>query len=727
MKPLELWAGPECTVNRVGDVFRDQLEETGFAARADDIDRLASLGVASVRMPLLWERTAVLGDAAWRWSDERIARLRDLRVGCIAGLIHHGSGPPPVDLLHPDFAEGLARHAREVAERYPHLSDYTPVNEPVTTARFSGLYGVWHPHRSSDAAFVRMLLNQLEGVRRAMKAVRDVNPAANLVQTDDLGFTHAVSRLQYQAIFENHRRWIGHDLLSGRVDKRHPLWRYLRRHGASEQELMGWVEDPCPPDVIGINYYVTSQRFLDDRLEHYPSCMHGGNRRHRYVDVETVRVHGELLDGLQARLQETWRRYGRPMAVTESHLGCTREEQMRWFFQCWQAAQNARDAGANVRAVTAWAVFGTVDWNTLVTQQQSHYEVGLWDVRGPSPRATALALLAQQLARGQAPDHPVLEGAGWWQRSLRHLYPAHGIERSLPAAGRPLLITGGRGTLARAFAHLCHMRGLPYRLLGRQELDIADDRSVQSALDRWQPWAVLNAAGYVRVDDAQHDPRQWRENSLGPQVLARACARRGVRLVTYSSDLVFDGRKGAPYVESDVPNPLNQYGRAKALAERWVEEANPDVLIVRAAAFFGSWDEHNFLTSGLSALRRGERWEAADDVVVSPTYVRDLAMSSLDLLIDGETGLWHLSNQAALSWFDFARMAARAAGLDESAIDPVRMAGIAPRPAHVVLHSERGRVMPDLDDALSRYLEEAGADVLPVSDEAPPLHDALAL
>ncbi len=102
---------------------------------------------------------------------------------------------------------------------------------------------------------------------------------------------------------------------------------------------------------------------------------------------------------------------------------------------------------------------------------------------------------------------------------------------------RPLLITGKTGTLGRAFARLCELRGIAYQLVSRQEMDIADPDSVVRALDALQPWAVINTAGYVRVDQAEAEPeRCFRENADGPAVLATACARRGVRLVTYSSN-----------------------------------------------------------------------------------------------------------------------------------------------------------------------------------------------
>lgn len=718
MTALELWAGPECTVNRVGDNVRDQLEETGFAARLDDIDRLASLGIRRMRFPLLWERVAPNGPATadWGWADARLARLAERGVAPIVGLVHHGSGPHDTSLLDPSFAPRLADYARAVAERYPGVEAWTPVNEPLTTARFSGLYGVWYPHHADDRSFVRALLNQVQGIVLAMRAIREVRPAAQLVQTDDLGFTHARPRLQYQANFENARRWLGFDLLAGRVDPRHRLWRYLRKHGAAEAELVSLVESPCTPDVIGINSYVTSERFLDDRLSLYPRHLHGGNRRHRYVDVETVRVHGPDIGGFEARLREAWERYRLPVAITEAHLGCSRDEQLRWLLQAWEAARKVRAEGADIRAVTAWAAFGTMDWNSLVTRHEQRYEPGMWDVRAPAPRATALATLARQLAAGQPPDHPVLEGCGWWQREMRLLYPPVAAVQARPMSGRPILIAGATGTLGRAFARLAHMRGLPYKLLTRAELDIADHRSVEAALERWQPWAVVNAAGFVRVDDAEQQPRQWRENVLGPAMLAGACARRGVRLVGFSSDLVFDGDKDGAYVESDPARPLSAYGESKLEAERRVLAHAPDALVVRTAAFFGPWDAHNFVTLTLAALQRGDRWAAASDQIVSPTYVPDLCGVTLDLLIDGERGVWHLANRGAVSWAELAQLAAEAAGLDVSRVDAVPGAAlgqVARRPRQAALGSERGWPMPSLDDALSRYFAEIEPDVLP--------------
>ena len=705
LPPLALWVGPEPTVNRVGDGYCDQLHKTGFSDRIEDLDRLASLGATRVRFPVLWERTERSpGVFDWAWADARMARLRALGLSPVVGLLHHGSGPRHTSLLDPGFALKLSAFARAVAKRYPWVDAYTPVNEPLTTARFSTLYGLWYPHEANDRTFVAALLNQLSAVELAMREVRAVNPHAELVQTEDLAYTSGTWPLRYQVNFDNHRRWLTFDLLLGRVDRRHSLRTYLIEAGADEALLDRWVEQPVSPDVLGLNIYITSQRFLDHRIDRYPACRAGSNGRHCYVDLEAVRVVGASMNGFEARLREVAGRYRLPLALTEVHLGCTREEQMRWLLEAWNAAVAVRADGVDVRAVTAWAAFGAYDWDSLLTRQHGRYEPGLWDVRSLQPRPTGLARLTTELAAGLTPSHPVLQGAGWWRRSMRHLHAPHGEVEAQATSGQPLLITGATGTLGQAFARLCEERGLSYRLTSRSELDVCSAVSVRQALERWRPWAVINTAGYVRVDEAEHDPRQWRENALGPIVLGRVCGQREVRLVQFSSDLVFDGMQRWPYRESDATRPLNAYGLAKQHADR-VLSRRTDALVIRSAAFFGPWDRHNFVTQGLERLSRGECWTAAVDQIVSPTYVPDLVHASLDLLIDGERGLWHVVNHGAVSWYRLACMAAEASGFLTRHVRPATdLPASARRPAYSVLASERAQLTQRIEDALQRYV-----------------------
>jgi dTDP-4-dehydrorhamnose reductase len=781
---VAIWGGVECTVNRVGDLFFDQLERNGHAARLDDLKAFAELGIRTLRFPILWERTAPdgLGSARWDWADERMELMRELGIRPIVGLVHHGSGPRSTSLLDREFPEKLAEYARAVAERYPWADAYTPVNEPLTTARFSGLYGFWYPHARNDRAFAGALVNECRATSLAMSAIRQVNPAAELVQTEDLGKTHSSPTLRYQARFENHRRWLTFDLLNGDVDERHPLWKYLRYHLQSSAGLEWMRDHPMPPDVIGLNYYLTSERYLDERLERYPGCGVGGNRRHRYVDVEAVRVLEEGIDGPEKLIREAWDRYHIPLAVTEAHLGCVRVEQMRWLREILDAARRLRLTGVDLRAVTAWALLGTYDWHCLVTRCEGMYEPGVFDVRGGTPRPTVLARMIRAAIEGGSFEHPLLATPGWWRRPDRILYPAAGNE-SRPVNGhangnghakgnghgngngngngngqskgnghsngnghahgngysnghangsglvngnghhrvdagavdagagaRPLLITGATGTLGGAFGRICEVRGVPYRLVTRDEMDIADAASVARMLDACEPWGIVNAAGYVRVDDAEHDEeRCMRENADGPAVLAAACAARDLSLVTFSSDLVFDGGSAEPYTEQSATAPLNVYGRSKVEMERRVLDEHPGALVIRTSAFFGPWDEYNFVTLTLRSLESGELVIASSDMTVSPTYVPDLVDETLNLLVDGESGIWHLASEGATTWADLARIVAIEAGHDPAMVigRPTGELGLhAPRPRFSPLASERGPLLPTLERALGRYFDE---------------------
>lgn len=313
-----------------------------------------------------------------------------------------------------------------------------------------------------------------------------------------------------------------------------------------------------------------------------------------------------------------------------------------------------------------------------------------------------------------------MEGQGWWRRPGRFFCPpvaAAGVVAAMPVVVRhketspvvqPILITGASGTLGSAFARICENRHLAYHLLSRMEMDIADLDSVERVIAHYKPWAIINACGYVRVDDAEKDiERCFRENVHGPSLLARVCARHGIQLLTFSSDLVFDGRQHSPYVETDAVAPLNVYGRSKAESEQKVLDSHPDALVIRTSAFFGPWDRFNFVTQALQSLSEGKPFAAACDITVSPTYVPDLVNACLDLVVDKERGIWHLTNSQPVTWAELALKASIMAGVDSSRLEarPSKDLGyVAVRPTYSALLSERGILLPALDDALSRYL-----------------------
>jgi dTDP-4-dehydrorhamnose reductase len=712
--PLELWGGVECSVVRIGDAYRNQLIDTGHSARFADLDAMIELGIKGVRYPILWETVAPESptELDFSWHDKRLEHLRAKGVKVIAALVHHGSGPRYTNLLDPDFPDLLADYAAKVARRYPWIEYWNPVNEPMTTARFSCLYGHWYPHRTDIDDTFRALVNQCLAIKRSIEAIRKIAPGARLLPTEDVGKTFATETLQYQAEHENERRWLTFDLLAGRVVPGHAFYRWLRNKAATEDVLSELATGAGKPDMIGFDHYVTSERWLDHRIRRYPGVAAGSNGQHRYVDVEAVRVaklQKQLGPGL--RLKETWERYNIPLAITEVHHGCTRDEQVRWLNQVWSEAESARADGVDIRAVTLWALFGMMDWRSLLTRREGAYDVGGFDTRSEIPRPTLLAKTAAKLGRGEKVDHPVLDLPGWWKRPGRtYARPAYDMLPRVPVrAARPILITGASGTLGQAFSRICAHRGLRHIVTTRADLDITDEASIAAALERYKPWAIINTAGFVRTWEADEKFDECLAiNATGPELLGFACKSAGIPLVTFSSDLVFDGKLGRSYVEPDDPAPVCSYGRSKAEAEQRLMAVDADTLIIRTSAFFGPWDRYNFLFNTIEKLKRAEEVVVSDRTIVSPTYVPDLVHATLDLLLDGETGIWHLTNQGAVSWHDLAKEAAAAANLDRSVIRLVRPAEDS-HDADTSLSSRRGLLLRPLDQAINDFADHSEA------------------
>jgi dTDP-4-dehydrorhamnose reductase len=192
-------------------------------------------------------------------------------------------------------------------------------------------------------------------------------------------------------------------------------------------------------------------------------------------------------------------------------------------------------------------------------------------------------------------------------------------------------------------------------------------------------------------------------------LLATECANRQLPLVTFSSHLVFDGLKNKPYVEGDQKGPLCVYGESQAWAEDVVAETLPSCLIIRSSASFAPWDEHNFVTRALGVLAAGKELVVAGDVTVSLSYLPDLVNTTLDLLIDGERGIWHLANVGQGTWAGIIEDCASRAALPTDLVRVCRLEDLhlsARRPTFSALGSERGELMPTLDEALNRYFRD---------------------
>ena len=495
MQKLEMWAGLECTVNRVEDTYFNQLAKNGHWERESDLLLFAELGVKKIRYPFLWEFAASEdpNHFDWSWIDQRLQMMKELELTPIAGFLHHGSGPKHTSLIDPGFPEKFASYARAFAERYPWVCDFTPINEINTTARFSCLYGHWFPHKRDSGSYLTAVMLQCKATVLAMREIRKVNPLAKLIQTDDLGEISSTHILEYQRDFENERRWIAFDLLCGKITPDHPIYDYFINSGISPHDLQWFTENRCPPDVLGINHYHLSNRFLDHRLELYPEYLHGGNGTHQYADVGAIDTGETIPQTPEHILMSAWNRFHIPIAVTEVHVHGGREAQMRWVKEVWEAALSARKKGAQVHAITAWSLLGTYDWNSLCTKDDMFYESGVFDLSNPDriPKPTALGRMIKELAINGHIQSPLLDEEGCWRTPRRILFAAsQGAFSSLEKSSRPLIIATGAGSTGETFAKACGERNIHYLLVGNNELEgvIAEKR----------PWGIINAGENMR-------------------------------------------------------------------------------------------------------------------------------------------------------------------------------------------------------------------------------------
>ena len=329
-----------------------------------------------------------------------------------------------------------------------------------------------------------------------------------------------------------------------------------------------------------------------------------------------------------------------------------------------------------------------------------HYESGAFDVLRNNLRPTALSKLIRSTAGNIEYKHPLLYQKGWWNKT-------NVKDAALFKKQTPLLIIGKNGTLGNAFARICIQRSIPYVMLSREDVNICNELSINNAIEKHKPWAIINATGFVRVDDAETDSGEcFRVNAEGPGYLGKTCFEKGIRFMTFSSDLVFDGCKISPYLEEDKVRSLNVYGASKAMGEKLVQEANPESMIIRTSGFFGPWDQYNFVHNVLNSLKKNTTFLAADDIVTSPTYVPDLVNSALDLFIDEEAGLWHITNDGIIAWAEFAKLVAERGGFSKNKVQARKSAEmnfIARRPLFSALESNKGVKLPSLENALERY------------------------
>jgi dTDP-4-dehydrorhamnose reductase len=286
---------------------------------------------------------------------------------------------------------------------------------------------------------------------------------------------------------------------------------------------------------------------------------------------------------------------------------------------------------------------------------------------------------------------------------------------------RKALVFGCRGQLGIELVAVLKQRGYDVTGFDRSQVDISDSAQVEQAFGREDPSIVINAAAYNQVDIAEKEPvPAMLANGLAVRNLALACRQHDARLVHFSTDYVFDGAAGRAYTEEDATHPLGAYAVSKLAGELYAQAYLENPLIIRTCGVFGPGGlktaRGNFVEVMLRLAANGQPIRVVDDYVATPTYSPLLAARSVDLVDRGLTGVFHVGGGEAISWFGYASMIFRIAGLHPE-LKPTNereFRTVARRPKYSVLSNakmERCGVepFPPLETAVRMYFDARAA------------------
>lgn len=359
----------------------------------DDLALAAEVGADFVRWGVPWYRVQPEpGRFDWSWLDRVFARFAELGIRPIVDLMHYGTPLwMPGQFDDADYPQRVAEYSVQVAERYADtVTDYTPLNEPMIHALFSGEYAYWPPYLAGEAGLVRMVDQLARGFALAQLGMREVLGGRGTFVHVDAGMRYAgdLDAPEHRELAHRlrHQVWLVEDLVTGRVGDGHPLRALLAANGVGDEALRWYVDHAVQPDVYGLNYY---PRHSTELLE--AGVHHGGG----FADPRPVRDDG--VDGLRELLRESAARYGAPVMVSETCVTASVPERAAWLAESADAVRGLRAEGLDVVGYTWWPLFDMYEWtwrHSTAPREAHRLTMGLYELvetdDGLERRATAL-------------------------------------------------------------------------------------------------------------------------------------------------------------------------------------------------------------------------------------------------------------------------------------------------------------------------------------------------
>jgi beta-glucosidase/6-phospho-beta-glucosidase/beta-galactosidase len=413
-------AGIECSFLPHLNVDQFQWTQHNRFWREDFRRAKEEVGISALRYAFPWHvLEPQRGQFDWSYADERIAELEKLGLDVFLDVMHFGT---PMWLKQavgdPEFPEALERFTESIVSRYrSQVKVWCPFNEPLVSALFSGDFGFWPPHSRKWRGYMPVLSRIVQGVNRGIRAIRRVMPEATVLLCDAVENFKTRSKdpgLQTEVKRRNLRRFVVMDLLTGRVDRHHPLFQWLSSYGMSDVDLDWFKANPQSPDVLGLDYYPHS----DWQLEH-----ENGAVMQRRADNPV---------GLYGVANAYYQRYGFPMMLTETSVEGHAVNREIWLDTTLDHISRLREAGIPMLGMFWWPMIDQVDWDGALTHRIGKiHQVGLFNLKrrtdGTLARETS-PLVKHLRAAITAGDERV-------SSLTRISYPSNADEEQLPPVG----------------------------------------------------------------------------------------------------------------------------------------------------------------------------------------------------------------------------------------------------------------------------------------------------
>jgi beta-glucosidase len=376
---------------RPGDRALDEYELMGhYQHWREDLALARDLGLDALRWGIPWYRVEPKqGQFDWSWTDQVIPYLvEDLGITPIIDLMHYGC--PfwlQAEFANQSYPQAIAAYAAAFAKRYHSLVRwYTPLNEPIVNALMCGKNGAWPPYLHGDQGYVSVMMQLAKGIVHTTAAIKQHDPDALMIHVEATGLSRtAQEQLKVLAQEEQHRGYLCYDLLTGRIDADHPLEPWLRRNGASPDDLAWMRRQYVPIDIMGLNFYPqwsTQELFIDER----------GQLSTRAVEEDGA--------GFRELIADFYQRYKVPIMITETSAFGSQTARSAWLSSSLGTVKALRASGVPVIGYTWFPLFTMIDWKYRTgTQPLDAYrlDLGLYTLGDSEHRWQATPLVDEFL------------------------------------------------------------------------------------------------------------------------------------------------------------------------------------------------------------------------------------------------------------------------------------------------------------------------------------------